>query len=49
MGESQYTWTGFCAEFADKLLAFKGDRQALIKKLLSVYEAIGMKFPKLDG
>lgn len=49
MSDSCCTWTGFYVEFADKLLAFKNDRQTLIEKLRSVYGAIGMKLPKLDS
>lgn len=47
--DSQYSWTSFYMEFADKLLAFKDDRQALIAALQKVYEDIGMTLPTLDA
>lgn len=43
------TWTPFYQEFADRLLPYKTKRDELIKKLQGAYEAIGMKFPKLDS
>lgn len=43
------TWTSFYQEFADKLAAFKDDRPSLIEKVGGMYEAIGMKLPKLDA
>ena len=46
--DSQYSWTSFYAEFADKLLAFKGDRGALIDKLRRVYADLGEKRPNLS-
>ena len=36
-------------ELADKLLAFKDDRQALIATLRQVYAEIGMALPTLDS
>lgn len=33
----QYDWTNFYTEFATKLLPFKADRKALIKKLYAVH------------
>ena len=47
--DSRYSWTSFYMEFADKLLAFKDDRQALIATLQKVYEEIGMTLPTLDA
>ncbi len=47
--DSQYSWTSFYMELADKLLAFKGDRQALIATLRRVYAQIGMALPTLDS
>lgn len=47
--DSQYSWTSFYMELADKLLAFKDDRQALIATLRRVYAQIGMALPTLDS
>ena len=47
--DSQYSWTSFYMELADKLLAFKDDRQALIATLRRVYAEIGMALPTLDS
>ncbi|ERH29361.1 AAA family ATPase [Schaalia sp. HMT-877] len=47
--DSRYSWTSFYMEFADKLLAFKDDRQALIATLQKAYEEIGMRLPTLDA
>ena len=43
--DSQHSWTGFYQEFADKLLAYKNDRQKLISVLNDVYLRIGMSLP----
>ena len=45
---TQYTWTAFYSEFADRLLDFKEDRQALISAVQSVFRDIGIKLPKLE-
>lgn len=47
--DSQYSWTSFYMEFADKLLAFKDDRQTLIATLQEAYEEIGAPLPTLDA
>ena len=47
--DSQYSWPRFFMELADKLLAFKDDRQALIATLRRVYAQIGMAPPTLDS
>ena len=47
--DSQYSWTHFYMELADKLLAFKDDRQALITTLKQVYAEIGMSLPTLSA
>lgn len=47
--DSQCSWTSFYMELADKLLAFKDDRQALIATLRRVYAQIGMALPTLDS
>lgn len=41
-------WVDFYAEFADKLVPFYNDRKALIEKIKSVYNSIGMKLPTLE-
>ena len=47
--DNQHSWTGFYQEFADKLLAYKNDRQKLISVLNDVYSRIGMQLPKLEA
>ena len=47
--DMQCSWTSFYMELADKLLAFKDDRQALIATLRRVYAQIGMALPTLDS
>lgn len=47
--DSQYSWPRFFMELADKLLAFKDDRQALITTLQHVYVELGMDLPTLDS
>ncbi|MDK7160000.1 AAA family ATPase [Pauljensenia sp. UMB3104] len=49
MTDSQYSWPRFFMELADKLLAFKDDRQALIATLQHVYAELGMDLPTLDS
>ena len=49
MADSRYTWVAFYMELADKLIAFKDDRQELIHDLQALYNDIGIKFPKLDS
>lgn len=49
MENVHYTWTGFYEKFADTLLTFKNDRDALIDKIQSAYKSINMKLPKLDS
>lgn len=45
----QFEWIDFYSEFATKLLAFKNDRNTLIKKINAAYSIIGMKLPKLES
>ena len=47
--DSQYSWTTFYMELADKLLAFKDNRQALLERLQEAYTEIGMALPKLSS
>jgi 5-methylcytosine-specific restriction protein B len=49
MTDSRYTWVAFYTELADKLIAFKDDRQELIRDLQALYRDIGIKLPKLDS
>lgn len=49
MVDEHYSWTGFYAELADKLIPYKDDRVGLIEKLATLYNDIGMKLPKLDS
>ena len=44
-----HSWAGFYQEFADKLLAYRNDRQTLISMLSDVYTRIGMQLPKLTA
>ena len=44
--DSQYSWTSFYMELADRLLAFKDDRHSLVVSLFQVYRRIGMSLPK---
>lgn len=46
--KNDFTWMNFYMEFADKLLPYVKDRQSLIKKIKSVYNAINMNLPKLE-
>ncbi|MGI6298464.1 MAG: AAA family ATPase [Saccharofermentanales bacterium] len=41
-------WVEFYTKFAIKLLTFKHDRKALIKKLITVFQITGLKLPKLE-
>lgn len=44
----QFEWTDFYMELADKLMAFRNDRESLIEKIKDVYTAINIKLPKLE-
>ena len=48
MMDSQYSWVSFYTEFANRLLAFKSDRGALIDKLRRIYADLGEKRPNLS-
>ena len=43
-----FTWVPFYSELADKLLAYKNNRQELVEKLQNLYQNLGIKLPKLD-
>ena len=46
--KNQFDWIAFYEEFADKLLAYKDNRQRLIEKIKQVYEVTGIKLPTLE-
>ena len=46
--KNQFDWIAFYEEFADKLLAYKDNRQDLIEKIKQVYEVTGIKLPTLE-
>ena len=46
--KNQFDWIAFYEEFADKLLAYKDNRQELIEKIKQVYEVTGIKLPTID-
>ena len=48
MNKNQFDWIPFYEEFADKLLAYKDNRQELIEKIKHVYEVTGIKLPRLE-
>ncbi len=48
MAEAVHTWIPFYTELADKLVPFQNDRSALIGRIRSVYDRIGVKLPKLE-
>ena len=45
---NQFDWIPFYEEFADKLLAYKDNRQELIEKIKHVYEITKIKLPTLE-
>lgn len=47
--DSQRSWTGFYQKLADKLLAYRNDRQTLISMLNDAYSRTGMQLPKLEA
>ncbi len=48
MSKNQFDSIAFYEEFADKLLAYKDNRQELIEKIKQVYEVTGIKLPTLE-
>lgn len=46
--DNKFAWIPFYEEFADKLLKYKNNRQALISLIKKIYADIEMKLPKLD-
>lgn len=49
MDGQKYTWIGFYAEFADRLLPYRHNRADLLAKIQRAYESAGIKLPKLDS
>lgn len=49
MANDRFTWVEFYTELADKLLAYKDGRGALIEKLQALYGGLDMDLPKLDS
>ena len=45
---NQFDWVDFYKELADKLLYYKLDRDALIKKVLEIYKNADISMPKLE-
>lgn len=45
----QYDWVNFYKEFAEKLLAYKNNRAALIQIIKEVYEESEINMPRLDS
>lgn len=45
----RYNWINFYMEFATKLLPFKNNRKALIKKIYVVYNIAKIRVPKLES
>lgn len=45
----QYDWVDFYKEFAEKLLAYKNNRAALIQIIKEVYEESEINMPRLDS
>lgn len=48
MSINQYDWVGFYKEFAHLLLSYKGNRSALIEKVINVFIDTGINMPKLE-
>ena len=46
--KNQFDWIAFYEEFADKLLAYKDNRQELIEKIKQIYKNTGIKLPRLE-
>lgn len=49
MKNRKYDWVEFYTEFANKLLAYKENRQGLITVLMNIYEELNLKYPLIDG
>lgn len=47
--DNTFSWVEFYKEFAEKLLAFKSNRAALIQIIKEVYEESEINMPKLDS
>lgn len=49
MGDKHFTWIDFYTKFADQLLAYRDNRESLIRKLQAVFANLGMDLPRLDS
>lgn len=47
-GENLFDWVDFYEELAGKLSQYREDRQALIAKILRIYESTGINLPTLE-
>lgn len=48
MPTTQFDWVYFYKDLANKLLPYKDNRQALVKKVLAIYETTGINMPTLE-
>lgn len=48
MATNKYDWVDFYKDFAQKLLAYKDNRQELISKVKKIYENTGINLPTLE-
>ena len=48
MNNNNFDWVNFYMEFADKLLAYKNNRESLIQKIKNAYDGINPKLPTLE-
>ena len=48
-GQPRFIWVDFYQEFADKLLAYKNIRQALIAKVKQMFDITGINMPLLEA
>ena len=48
MDINQYDWVNFYKEFSRLLLAYKNNRQDLIRKVKSIYSETGINLPTLE-
>lgn len=46
--DNQFVWVDFYKEFAGKLLAYKNNREELVKKVKAIYAETGINMPTLE-
>lgn len=46
--DNQFVWVDFYKEFASKLLAYKNNREELVKKVKEIYAETGINMPTLE-